>query len=63
MTRPSIPQLRDELERLMREHIDAMQKQTFVGLSAEEFRLEQERVERIREVSADFLQALKNISS
>jgi hypothetical protein len=63
MTRPSIPQLRDELERLMREHIDAMQKQTFVGLSAEEFRREQERVERIREVSADFLQALKNISS
>lgn len=47
----------------MREHIDAMQKQTFVGLSAEEFRREQERVERIREVSADFLQALKNISS
>ena len=63
MTRPSIQQLRDELERLMREHIDAMQKQTFVGLSAEEFRREQERVERIREVSADFLQALKDISS
>jgi hypothetical protein len=63
MNRPSIHQLRDELERLMREHIDTMQKQTFVGLSAEEFRREQERVERIREVSADFLEALKNISS
>jgi hypothetical protein len=63
MNRPSIHQLRDELERLMREHIDTMQKQTFVGLSTEEFRREQERVERIREVSADFLEALKNISS
>jgi hypothetical protein len=63
MNRPSIHQLRDELEQLMREHIDTMQKQTFVGLSAEEFRREQERVERIREVSADFLEALKNISS
>jgi hypothetical protein len=63
MNRPSIHQLRDQLERLMREHIDTMQKQTFVGLSAEEFRREQERMERIREVSADFLGALKNISS
>jgi hypothetical protein len=63
MNRPSIHQLRDQLERLMREHIDTMQKQTFVGLSAEEFRREQERMERIREVSADFLEALKNISS
>jgi len=63
MNRPSIHQLRDELEQLMREHIDTMQKQTFVGLSPEEFRREQERMERIREVSADFLGALKNISS
>jgi hypothetical protein len=62
MSRPSIQQLRDELEGLMREHIDAMQKQTFVGLSAEEFHLEKERMERIREVSADFLEALKRIS-
>jgi hypothetical protein len=62
MSRPSIQQLRDELERLMREHIECMQKQTFVGLSAEEFQREKERMERIREVSADFLEALKTIS-
>jgi hypothetical protein len=63
MNRPSIHELRDELERLMREHIESMQKQTFVGLSAEEFHREKERMERIREVSADFLEALKRISS
>ena len=63
MNPPSIRQLRDELERLMQEHIESMQKQTFVGLTPEEFRREKERMERIREVSADFLEALKKLSS
>jgi hypothetical protein len=63
MNPPSLRQLRDELERLMQEHIESMQKQTFVGLTPEEFRREKERMERIREVSADFLEALKKLSS
>ena len=45
----------------MREHIDSMAKQTFLGISAEDLRLEKERMRRIREVSADFLEALKRL--
>jgi len=29
---PSVEKLRDELERLMLEHIESMQKQTFLGI-------------------------------
>jgi hypothetical protein len=62
MDGPSIEQLRDELTRLMREHIESIQNQTFLGISPEEVLLEKERLQRIREVSADFLEALKRIS-
>jgi hypothetical protein len=62
MDGPSIEQLRDELTRLMREHIESIQKQTFLGISPEEVLLERDRLQRIREVSADFLEALKRIS-
>jgi hypothetical protein len=61
MDGPSVEKLRDELERLMLEHIESMQKQTFLGISPEELLLERERMKRIREVSADFLEALKRI--
>ena len=62
MDGPSIEKLRDELTRLMREHIENMQKRTFLGISPEDVQLEKERLQRIREVSADFLEALKRIS-
>ena len=61
MNRPSLEQLRDQLERLMREHIDSMQNQTFLGITPEELLREKDRMERIREVSADFLEALKRL--
>ncbi len=61
MAGPSVQKLRDELKRLMREHLDSMEKQTFLGISAEELRQQKERLQRIREVSADFLEALKRI--
>jgi hypothetical protein len=61
MDGPSVEKLRDELERLMLEHIESMQKQTFLGISPEELLRERQRMERIREVSADFLEALKRI--
>jgi len=61
MNRPSLEQLRDELERLMREHIHSMQNQTFLGITPEELLREKERMQRIREVSADFLEALKRL--
>jgi hypothetical protein len=61
MDGPNVEELRDELERLMREHIDSMAKQTFLGISPEDLRQEKERMKRIREVSADFLEALKRL--
>ena len=50
---------RDELEGLLREQIESLKAQTFGGFSEEELREEQERLKRIRELSADFLSALK----
>ena len=61
MDSPNVEELRDELERLMRDHIDSMAKQTFLGISPEDLRQEKERMQRIREVSADFLEALKRL--
>ena len=61
MDGPNVEELRDELERLMREHIESMAKQTFLGITPEELLREKERLQRIREVSADFLEALKRL--
>jgi hypothetical protein len=58
----SIEKLRDELTQLMQARIESMQKRTFLGITPEELRREKEQLERIREVSADFLEALKRIS-
>jgi hypothetical protein len=59
MNGPSLEELRDELRRLMLEHIESLKEETFLGLSQEELRNQEERLERIREVSADLLAALK----
>ncbi|HWY20400.1 MAG TPA: hypothetical protein VNX26_04220 [Candidatus Acidoferrum sp.] len=61
MDGPSVEKIRDELEQLMREHIESMQKQTFLGITPEELRRQKERMQRIREVSAAFLEALKRL--
>ena len=61
MDGPNVEELRDELERLMRDHIESMAKQTFLGISPEDLRQEKERMQRIREVSAAFLEALKRL--
>lgn len=55
----SLKELRDELNRLMQEHIESMDNETFTGLNEEELRQQEERLKRIREVSADYLAALK----
>ena len=52
-------ELRDELSRLMMEQIESLKKQTFVRLDEEELRQQEERLKRIREVSADLIAALK----
>lgn len=43
----------------MLEQIESTKQQTFGGLSAEEMRKQEDRLKRIREVSADYLAALK----
>jgi hypothetical protein len=55
----SAKELQEELTRLMLDQIESLKKETFVGLSPEELRQQEERLKRIREVSADFLAALK----
>jgi phosphopantetheine adenylyltransferase len=59
----SVDKLRDELERLMKEHIEATERRTFLGITPDEVLQEKERLERIREVSAEFLKALKKLQS
>jgi hypothetical protein len=61
MDRPSVEKLSVELERLMREQIESLARQTFLGITSEELLREKERLQCIREVSADFLEALKRI--
>jgi hypothetical protein len=55
----SAAELRDELNRLMQEHLDSLRGQVFGGISAEALQEHEQRLFRIREVSADFLAALK----
>jgi hypothetical protein len=61
MDSPGPKELGDELERLMREQIESLTKQTFLGINPEDLSREKQRLERIREVSADYLAALKKI--
>ena len=55
----SVEELRDELSRLMLEHIESLNQEAFGGLNGELLRQQEERLKRIREVSADFIAALK----
>jgi len=55
----SVEELRNELERLMLEQIESLKAQTFGGLNEEQLHEQAECLKRIREVSADFLVALK----
>ena len=58
----NIEKLRDELTQLMQERIESMKNRTFLGITPEELQREKRQLQRIREVSADFLEALKRIS-
>jgi hypothetical protein len=52
-------ELRSQLNRLLTEEIESLKKQTFGGLNEDELREQEERLKRIRELSADYLAALK----
>jgi hypothetical protein len=54
-------ELRDQLNRLLMEQIESLKKQTFGGLNQAELREQEERLKRIRELSADYLAALKRL--
>jgi hypothetical protein len=56
---PRLEELREELSQLMLEQVKSLKAQTFGGLSEEELRKQDERLKRIREVSADFVAILK----
>lgn len=55
---PSLDQIRLQLHRLMEEHSESMENQTFLGISPDDLRQHRLRLDRIRKVSADFLEAL-----
>jgi hypothetical protein len=55
-----VQELRDELQRLMLEQVESLQAQTFGGLTADELRKQDDRLKRIREVSAELMSALKD---
>jgi len=60
MNSRSLKEIRDELERLMQDQIESLRTEAFGGLVMKELRQQKERLTRIREVSADYLSALKN---
>jgi hypothetical protein len=55
----NISEIREELRRLMEEQIESLSVQAFGGLSQEESHRQDQRLKRIREVSADLLAELK----
>jgi hypothetical protein len=53
-----LQELKDELRRLMAEEIASLKSETFGGSSKQELRVRSERLNRIRELSADLLALL-----
>lgn len=59
----TLPEIREELRRLMEEQIESLTHQAFGGLTKEEALRQDQRLKRIREVSAELLAALKRSSA
>jgi len=59
MSQRSVEELRRELDALIREQVESLKKQTFGGLQQAEMREQEDRLKRIRELSANYLAALK----
>jgi hypothetical protein len=51
--------VRNELNRLMQEHIESLQTHTFVAPTDKQFRETEDRLKRIRELSSEYLIAMK----
>jgi hypothetical protein len=54
-----VDELRDELGRLMQEQIESLEAQTYGFVTGEELLKQEERLKRIREVSADLIALMK----
>jgi hypothetical protein len=54
-----LPELKAELQRLMAEEIASLQSQAFGVLTEQERRVQSKRLNRIREVSAEWLALLE----
>jgi hypothetical protein len=63
MANRRLQELNEELQRLMLEEVQSLRAQTFGGMSKDGLQKQKERLQRIREVSADLLAALKAASS
>lgn len=63
MTEPDMERLQQELDRLMQEHIESLQRQAFVTPSEEQLREADERLKRIREISAEYVALLTRVSA
>jgi hypothetical protein len=59
MASHSLEELRGELNRLMLEHIESVNAETFLGSDDEDLQRQEQRLKRIREVSAELLLALR----
>ena len=59
MSSRTIKEIRDELNRLMSEQTASLKQERFGGLSRDEIQQQEERLKRIRELSAEYLSALK----
>ena len=56
-------EVKDELNRLLAEEIESLKTQTFGGLDKQGLKEQEDRLKRIREVSADYLAILKKKNS
>jgi hypothetical protein len=63
MTESDINRLQQELDRLMNEHIENLKKQAFVRPSEDQLRESDERLKRIREISAEYVALLTRVSA
>jgi hypothetical protein len=62
MGRPRAKELRNELSHLLDEQREILTKQTFEGVTRDELHDADERLNRIRELSADYLMELTELA-
>jgi hypothetical protein len=59
MKRRRVDELKQELQKLMQEHVENLKKREFLAGTKEQLQNEEELLTRIREVSADYIVAMR----